>query len=374
MALRAQAQSALTASARTDISVYAAPAIWSDTIGQISPADTLQVAGRSVFGHWLFIQTEALSGWVAAGSLDIGADADLWALPVIDADIPPAALPTLPVDTPEVRAAYGRLLDAPLLDNMDTSAVRDIFARGQELGNRANVFTRVGDSNTTSGGFLNPMGLRGGRFCQLGVYSYLQQTLDFFSQPPQRDEANSFDSFSVAAVNGLSTASLLDPFWADPAQCRGDESPLACELRLTRPSVVLIMLGLMDVEYLRTENSRDFMRQAMDYAIAQGVIPVWTTFPVIADLQSDHPSWEVALYFNNTILDVVEEYQTPLINLWAAVQSLPANGIGPDRIHVAHEVGAFCDFTGAEQRVGGTLWNLLTLQALDLLRRAVLSG
>jgi hypothetical protein len=37
-------------------------------------------------------------------------------------------------------------------------------------------------------------------------------------------------------------------------------------------------------------------------------------------------------------------------------------------------VGKFCSFDGAEKQVGGTLRNLLTLQALDILRQKVLTA
>jgi len=58
--------------------------------------------------------------------------------------------------------------------------------------------------------------------------------------------------------------------------------------------------------------------------------------------------------------------------LWAAAEVLPDHGIGPDRNHLKARVGAYCDFSGAERELGGTLRNLLTLQMLDALRREVL--
>jgi hypothetical protein len=69
----------------------------------------------------------------------------------------PSALPLS--DDPEILAMIERLLATPVLYNMDTQAVKDIYARGLELGNRPDVFTKIGDSNTTSGDFLQPMGL-----------------------------------------------------------------------------------------------------------------------------------------------------------------------------------------------------------------------
>jgi hypothetical protein len=367
-----KAQDALTATTNTQVNLYAAPHVQSMILGQFPSSTTLTIEGRDSIAHWMFVSGGDSEGWVASGSMILPPGVSLWDIAVIDAPQTFYATPSLPSNDPAVVAVYERLQAAPILANTNTDAVRAIFAHGQALGMRANVFTRVGDSNTTSGGFMNPIGMRGD-FCDFGAYSYLQETVDFFSLSPQAGEANSFDSFSVAAVNGLGTAAALDPFWADAAQCQSNESPLGCEYRLVRPSVAVIMLGLMDVENFEADESREYMRDIMDFSIEQGVIPVWTTFPVLADNEPDHPSWERSLYFNAAILDVIEVYQTPLINLWAAVQPLLDNGIGPDRIHLAHEVGSFCAFTGAEQRIGGTLRNLLTLQALDLLRRDVLA-
>jgi hypothetical protein len=84
--------------------------------------------------------------------------------------------------------------------------------------------------------------------------------------------------------------------------------------------------------------------------------------------------YPLSLQFNMVILDLADEYQIPLINLWRAVQDLPNVGIGPDRSHLRAQVGRFCSFDGSEQELGGTLRNLLNLQALELLRENVLAA
>jgi hypothetical protein len=372
-----QAQTTLTATTQGNLSVYTAPTLQSTVLNVVLSGEVVNILGRSDLAHWILINDGEIQGWVVSGSIVLGEDVNLWDVPVIESETSEQyTLPlNLPSSDPAVLAEYQHLQTVPLLDNMDTPEVSAIFEHGQELGMRADVFTRVGDSNTTSGGFLNPIGMQGD-FCEFGSYSYLQDTVDFFSVSPQEGEPNSFDSFSVAAVNGLSTAAALDPFWADPDVCQANESPLGCEYRLVQPSVALIMLGIMDADTpdFDVNVSMDNMRAIMDFSIEQGVIPVWTTFPVLADNADDHPSWVNGVYFNAAVLDIAEEYQTPVINLWEAVQPLPDNGIGPDRIHLAQQIGGFCTFTGTEQRIGGTLRNLLTLQALDMLRRNVLGN
>jgi hypothetical protein len=129
------------------------------------------------------------------------------------------------------------------------------------------------------------------------------------------------------------------------------------------------MLGGRDAIAFNVDTYKANMEQIVQYSIDQGVIPVLTTFVV----RSDQPTYEKSLQFNNALLDIAEAHGTPVINLWAAAQSLPDNGIGPDGAHLADEVGQFCAFNGPEKVLGVTLRNLLTLQALDALRVNVLS-
>jgi hypothetical protein len=268
----------------------------------------------------------------------------------------------------DIQAMVERLQNTPVLYNMNTPALQDIFQRGQQLGNRANVFTKVGDSNTTNGDFLQPIGMRG-NFCELGPYADLQNTIDFFSVPPTPEEANSFVRKSVAAVEGLSSAAALDPFWAG-AVCEANEGPLDCEYRLIKPSLAVMMLGLMDVRYKSVESFGRNIEDVVKLSIEHGVIPVMTTIVVLPD--QERLSFDDAIQINNYMLNVADQYGTPVINLWSAVQPLPDYGIGPDRTHLKAKIGEFCSFDGAEQLYGGTLRNLLTLQALDELRRNVL--
>jgi hypothetical protein len=375
LASMVHAQDRLTATTRYNLNVYSAPTPQSMAFNVMLSGQVVTILGRSDFAHWTLVTDGEIEGWIASGSLMLGEGVNLWDVPVIASEIPAEyTVPfNLPSTEPDVIAQYQRLQLVPLLDNMDTDEVRVIFEHGQTLGMRADVFTRVGDSNSTSRGFLMPVGAED-YSCDFGAYSYLQETVDFFSVSPEEGERNSFDSVSVAAVVGLSSAAALDPFWVDGNVCQANESPLSCEYRLVQPSVAIIMLGLMDadLEDFDVDVARENIRAITNFSIERGVIPVWTTFPVLADNADDHPSWVNGVNFNAAVLDIVEEYQTPVINLWQGVQSFYNNGIGRDRIHLAENGEAFCSFTRYEQVVGGTLRNLLTLQALDLLRRNVL--
>ena len=261
-----------------------------------------------------------------------------------------------------------RLRTLPLLSNINTQAVRDAFARGQAMGNRANVFTVIGDSNSTNGDFLAPMGAEFANTCSYGNYAYLQDTVNWFASTDVTFEGgNSFTHDSVTADRGFNTAAAFDPIWASSPVCLPNETPLMCEYRSARPSAVVIMLGGIDINEMTTPSYANAMQRIVESSLAQGVIPILTTFVVLPN----RDVYARSLEFNVMLVDIANAYQVPLINLWAAAQILPTYGIGPDRTHLRAEVGEYCNFTGAEYQYGGTLRNLLTLQALDALRREV---
>ncbi|MBC7813407.1 MAG: hypothetical protein H7175_19765 [Burkholderiales bacterium] len=290
------------------------------------------------------------------------------ALPTVPAV--PTAIAALPPTAPADRTTImiNRLRTTPLVINTNTQQIHDIFRRGQELGNRANVFSMVGDSNTTNGDFMLPIGLY--NLCDLGPYDYLQETIDHYSVSPREDVTNSFTNQSMAAERGFSAAIVLDPFWAD-GLCQSNETPLMCEYRRVQPSVSIIMLGQIDINYGNRDIGlyRAHMERIVQDTIDRGVIPVLTT---IIFLES-RDVWSLSMEFNMVLLDLAETYQIPLINMWAAAETLPDHGIGPDHSHLKAVIGRYCSFDGSEYELGGTLRNLLTLQALDEVRRNVLT-
>ena len=56
-----------------------------------------------------------------------------------------------------------------------------------------------------------------------------------------------------AARIGFTASAVLDAAWADARACQRGESPLACEFRLTRPSLAFISLGTNDSHWEVTE-------------------------------------------------------------------------------------------------------------------------
>src|SRR5207237_6109533 len=86
-----------------------------------------------------------------------------------------------------------------------TAHSHEIFLRGQGMGNRSNVFSRVGDSISASPYFLTPIGQ--GHYA-LGNYAELSGVIAYYSQANART-GNSFVNTSIAASSGWSAFTLL---------------------------------------------------------------------------------------------------------------------------------------------------------------------
>ncbi|MBK8026465.1 MAG: SGNH/GDSL hydrolase family protein [Chloroflexi bacterium] len=283
--------------------------------------------------------------------------------PIAVAVMPTAGLIQAPsVDLGALTVEEAALMNVPVFWQFGPEQVRGIIERGRAMGNNGQVFTTLGDSNSLSGDFLRPLVLE--NYCTWGGFAHLQEVVRYFSVPPAAGDASSFTHQSIAVQMGFNSAAALDPFWATDPRCAGGETPLACELRVTRPAVLIVMLGGKDVGTMSLDAYRTNMIRLVDEAIGKGVVPVLTTFVVLPGRDVYTPS----LMFNQVLVDLARERGTPLINLWAAARALPDNGIASDGTHLRTNPGQFCDFTGGEREYGGTLRNLLTLQALDLLR------
>ena len=219
------------------------------------------------------------------------------------------------------------------------------------------MFALVGDSNTDNPNFFAPFDA--GNYT-LGDYAYLQDTIAYFR--------GSFGRHSPAAVGSFSTAKVLDPAYADPVRCLSGESPLACEYRLQRPSVALILIGTGD--HLDWPNFEGRYRTILDFTLSQGIIPVLLT--KADDLESKEQGAPYD-FTNEVIRRLSREYDVPLLDLRRVVEPLPNRGCVADGFHYnTPPDGRSADFTGTHLNYGYNVRNLTGLLVLDLLRRQVL--
>ncbi len=247
-----------------------------------------------------------------------------------------------------------------------TDHARAVFALGQTLGNRPDVFSKVGDSITASPVYLNPIGLG---LYNLRDYGQFQAVIDYYSSALARGDANSFSNVSLAAKVNWRAQAVLNPDSADHTVCLEGEAPLPCEFRLVRPAVALIMLGTNDVPSTSDTNFEADYRRVIEYCLAQGVIPVVSTIPPLFRTGLDGRSEEL----NVIITRLAQEYDVPLWDYWSALQGLPNAGIANDGVHPnSAPAGHSADFAQEYLQYGMVVRNLTALDVLDQIWRQVI--
>jgi hypothetical protein len=255
--------------------------------------------------------------------------------------------------------------DVTVLSGINQHTV-DIFNRGQAMGNRAHVFSKVGDSITEAPWFLNPLGRN---LYELGEYDHLQAAIDHFSVEIA-DDNNSFLHDSVAMASGWNARLMQDPDYADPTLCYIGETPLECEYRTIRPAIALIMFGTNDVGYMDQYFFRDNMAWIIQTSIDYGVIPVISTIPNRLDVSERVPT------FNAVIRNLAQQYDIPLWDYKAVLDTLPNEGLSTDGVHPntsPHSMIGQADFTGENLQYGYPMRNLTALQVLHgLLEQVIL--
>lgn len=195
------------------------------------------------------------------------------------------------------------------------------YARGLALGNDPRAFSKVGDCQSIKevlmGVYDQP-----GRYALSPENARLQETIDHFR--------GSFDRDGQAVQGGFNTASVLSPLWANPDACQAGENPLACELRVHRPSIVIISLEVW-WNGRTPERYEQYMRRIIEFALEKGVVPVLST--KADNVEGDHA-------INLATARLAAEYDLPLWNWWRAAQELPNGGLDPTRpdgFHISKE-------------------------------------
>jgi hypothetical protein len=203
-----------------------------------------------------------------------------------------------------VRLSYEAWKDWPVIPQVPASA-RALYQQGLALGNDPHAFSILGDCQSLAETFL-------------GIYDTDPAVVAGLPAGLQAVAASFHGSFNRQSptVKGGTTAGavLWDAWHENKYTCQAGESPLDCELRLHKPSIVIINLGT----HYETRNII-YLRKILDRLTAQGIVPILTTKADNRELD-DRLNQEMAL--------LAAEYDVPLWNFWAAVSDLPNNGVG----------------------------------------------
>lgn len=230
--------------------------------------------------------------------------------------------------------------------------INEIYAQGMSLGRNPQVFSILGDSLIAT-----PQSLAkwDGADYNLGEYAFLQPTIDQY--------AGSFGRYGVSVRVGLHSWSVFDPLWADKEFCLANEDLLACEIRLSNPSMMIIFLGSNDAGSPGGFNFN--YRQIMDTLIEQGIVPVLAT-------KADR--FEGGDNVNNNIIrQIAVDYQLPLMEFDVLADTLPGRGLSSDNVHLTYLEPL--DYSSPEMlALGYPVHNLASLMTLDAVRRELIEA
>ncbi len=228
----------------------------------------------------------------------------------------------------------------PAIDQNMKTYLQSIYELGQSLGERADVFIKVGDSNSYNPNFLEGLGAASydpANPALVGADNAdLAATIDYFRQEavdPAGD--NSFDHISAATYGGWSSTTLLtpgargvQPWMFGPVM----STPLDAEVRQTRPAIALIMVGTIDVGQQNPVLFGTNLTLMGQDLLSQGVIPVFSTLP--EDLLPLPGLLPLTAEFNQIIANVADNLNVPLWNLYVGLSQLPNEGISGDDVHL----------------------------------------
>jgi hypothetical protein len=322
------------------------PSTRTKILGTLTFGAPLMVIGRTADNAWLQVRTaEGLVGWVSAEYVQTFID--LNGISIADENNMP-------------NGGYR------LSENV-AAHLRDIYALGQQLGNRPDVFSKVGDSISVNKDYLQPIGFG---LYNLGDHVELQGVINFYLKAEARDGKNSFANESLAAGVGWTATALLDPKNARKGDCQENESPLHCEYRVVRPSVALIMIGTNDAGFLPVQTYKYNLQRIVEQSLEMGIIPVLSTIP--ARLGKE----DRVIAYNQAIVEVARTYEIPLWDYGAAMQNLPNGGLDNDNTHPSpppHGFEGAADFRPENMAYGYVVRNLGALQVLDAIWREVIA-
>lgn len=257
--------------------------------------------------------------------------------------------PSSPIltSTPKPPLAKDAWLQMPAVPTSISDTMREVYQQGIALGNDPTRFSIIGDCQNVSSYFLSVFD-SAGDFSLGAEYAYLQPTIDYYQ--------GSYSRESLAVKSGFNVAAVLSPLRAEPEKCSNNESPLDCELRVWKPSVVFVSMETWWSKKPEEEYDK-YMRRAIERILETGAVPIIAT--KADNLEGDHG-------INATIAQIAYDYDIPLWNYWAAVQPLPNHGLWSDGFHLTFARNFFDD---PDRMESAWPWrNLTALQTLDMVR------
>lgn len=244
-----------------------------------------------------------------------------------------------PSPTPDTRPDPNLWTGWPILPTVSGRA-KEIYQSGLAKGNDPKIFSAIGDCQSEPNVFLGIYETN--RYWFAEGDKYLQASVDFYK--------GSFSRKSLAVRDGLSAPSALSPLWADKENCQATENPVACELRVRKPSIIFVNLGTNWKAGASAKKYEEYLRQIVDMIVANGTLPILST-------KADNVEGDNSL--NLATARVAHDYDIPLYNFWQAASFLDNHGLDASRDNV------YLTPDGWDMR------NYYALRVLDVLRTSL---
>jgi hypothetical protein len=194
--------------------------------------------------------------------------------------------------------------DWPVVPDVIDPSLSKVYERGLRLGNDPHAFSIFGDCQSRPAEFFGVF--ESDRLVFASLPPELQETVNYFE--------GSFNRESPTSQDGTTPGALLWTQWhRGEYGCTFAETPVGCELRIHRPSFVIIQIGT-HFESRNTEYLRKIIFQLLD----AGVVPILAT-------KADNREKDERI--NRDMALLAAEYDLPVWNFWAAVSDLPNRGL-----------------------------------------------
>ena len=192
----------------------------------------------------------------------------------------------------------------PVTPEIIDPTLRKVYERGLTLGNDPHAFSIFGDCQARPGEFFGMFETDSELVESLSPE--LRETIEYFQ--------GSFDRESPTAQDATTPGALFWNQWhRGDYGCSFTETPVECELRIHRPSFVIIQIGT----HFESRNI-EYLRRAIMQLMDAGVVPILAT-------KADNREKDERI--NSDMATLATEYDLPLWNFWAAVSDLPNRGL-----------------------------------------------
>ncbi|MHB8132996.1 MAG: hypothetical protein ACYDH1_02130 [Anaerolineaceae bacterium] len=239
--------------------------------------------------------------------------------------------------------------DFPVIPINVSEHAREIYRLGIQQGNDPKHFSKIGDCQNINTYFLaiydDPSAYSLGE-----EYKTLQETIDYYNGMWSRD--------SISVKNGFNVANIFNPWFNNKELCDSNETPIDCELRINKPSVVLISMEA----WWNGDPARyaTYYRRIVETVLSYNAVPILAT--KADNLEGNNE-------INRSIVQIAYEYDVPVWNFWRAVQNIPKKGLEEDGFHITHGLNDFSDPNNLQR--AWPVRNLTALQAIDAVRLAL---